>query len=391
MYNDRLFAMSDLPPDLLRRILSNLLQLCNLSTRGILTCVCKPWAGMVQAYEELLLSPECLDGLHLLTQGHSQRFQNTLSNIKSLRTKCLLSYQVGQAIKVAQACPKLRVLEVYVDRKYDDFMLLDDEARSKYEVLLTEFLCPSSWALRLHKLRLYTSDTTLLTTVRTSPSDGNFLHCITAGHVDVLRLGLPCFQPSVNVMISERMPALQFLEVGVNTLHQAGYLKTVRGALNPTNLCTFRAACEVHCKGWTGPHHLQNTMLSSVEPFSTIKSWIAESAQCAALICRVAPNLQVLKVSDLYISEGTIAHVNLIDSLQSVDLACSKPLCQMHVKGCPGKGLMHLRLQSFRIVLTQEVAQWLTDLQRRPRHWRVFVNLGSGRNEIDIVEVEQLE
>ena len=383
--------MNDLPSDLLRRILTNLLELCRLSTRGVLPRVCKSWAGVVQAHEELFLSPDCLEGLGLLTQDQSQRFNNTLSNIKPLRTKCLLSYQVGQAIQVAQACPKLRVLEVHVNRKYDDFKILDDEARSKFAVLLIDLLCPSSWASRLQKLSLRASDMTLLTMVITSPLDGNILDCITAGHIEILRLALPSFQPSIDVMARECMPALQFLEVGATTLHEVGYTKTVRGALNPSNLGTFRTACEVHCTGWSGPHHLQNTMLSLVEPFSTIKSWVAESAQCAALICRVAPSLQVLKVSDLYISEGTIARVNLIDSLQSVDLACSKPLCQMHVDGCPGKGLTHLRSESFNIIFTEQVAQWLADLQRSPRYWRVFVNLGSGRYDIDIVEVEQLK
>ena len=97
----------------------------------------------------------------------------------------------------------------------------------------------------------------------------------------------------------------------------------------------------------------------------------------------------MLKVNDFYISEGTIAYVNLTDSLQSVDLAHSKPLCHMHVEGCPGKGLRHLRLESFKIVLTQQIAQWLADLQHRPTHRRMFVNFGSGRN--DIIEAEQLK
>jgi len=79
--------MNDLPSDLLRRILTNLLELCRLSTRGVLPRVCKSWAGVVQAHEELFLSPDCLEGLGLLTQDQSQRFNNTLSNIKSLRTK----------------------------------------------------------------------------------------------------------------------------------------------------------------------------------------------------------------------------------------------------------------------------------------------------------------
>ena len=147
----------------------------------------------------------------------------------------------------------------------------------------------------------------------------------------------------------------------------------------------------MHCTGWSGPLHSQKTLLNSVKPLSTIKSWVAESASCAALICTVAPDLQVLKVNDLYISEGTIARVNLIDSLQSVDLACSKPLCQMRVEGCPGRGLRHLRLESFNIVLTQQVARWLADVQRRPRRWRVCVNLSSGRNDIDIVDVQELK
>ena len=201
----------------------------------------------------------------------------------------------------------------------------------------------------------------LLTMVITSPLDVNFLHCFTAGHIDILRLAFPSPQSSADVTAFECMPALQFLEVGADPLFEVGNTKTVRGALNSKNLYTFRTACEVHCTGWSGPHHLHNTLLRSVKPISTIKSWIAESAQCAALICIVAPNLQVLQVNDLFISEGTIPHVNLIDSLQSVDLACSKPLCHMHVEGCPGKGLRHLRLESFKIVLTQQVAQWLAD------------------------------
>ncbi len=340
----------------------------------------------MHANEELFLSPDCLDGIGLLTQRQSQRFYNTLSNIKLLRSNCLLSSQVGQAIQLAEASPKLRVLEVYVDRKYGNFKNMD---RAELAVLWIDILWPSSWASRLHKLDLYTSDMTLLTTLRVSPWNGNFLHCITAGHIDILRLAFPPLQSLTYVTAFECMPALQFLEVGANPLSEVGYTKTVRGVLSLKNLDTFRTACEVHCTGWSGPHDLQNTLLRSVEPFTTIKSWIAESAQCAALICRVAPNLQVLKVTDLYISEGAIARVNLIDSLQSVDLACSKPLCQMRVEGCPGKGLRHLRLESFNIVLTQQVAQWLTDVQHRPRHWRVFVNLGSGRNDIDIVDVEE--
>jgi len=388
MCHDKLYTMSDLPPDLLRRILTNLLKLCSLSTRGVLTCVCKLWAGAVQASEEMFLSPDCLDGIGLLTQRQIQRFISTLSNIKSLRTNCMLSSQVGLAIQVAEACPELRVLEVYVDRKYGDFNIPE---RAHLTVFLIDLLYPSNWALRLQKLSLYASDMTLLTMVRTSPLNGNIMDCITAGHIDIVRLAFPSFPYLTDVTAFECMPALQFLEVGVSTLYEVGFTKTVRGALSLKNLYTFRTACEVHCTGWSGPHDLQNTLLRSVEPFSTIKSWIAESAQCAAMICRVAPNLQVLKVNDLYISEGTIARVNLIDSLQSVDLACSKPLCQMRVEGCPGKGLRHLRLESFNIVLTQQVAQWLADVQRRSRHWRVFVNLGSGRNDFDIVDVEELK
>ena len=391
MYPDRLYTMSDLPPDLLRRILTNLPELCRLSTRGVLTCVCKSWAGVVQAHKELFLSPDCLDSLGLLTQGQSLRLNNTLSNIELLRTKCLLSHQVGQAIKVAQACPKLRVMEVDTKRKYDDFMILDDEARSKFGFLWIELLRPTSWALKLQKFSLFTSDMTLLTMVIPSPLTGKFLDCITAGHIDILHAAFPSFWPSADGTAFKCMPALQLLEVGANPLFEVGYTETVRGALNPKNLHTFRTACEVHCTGWSGPLHLQKTLLSSVKPFSTIKSWVAESASCAALICTVAPDLQVLKVNDLYISEGTIARVNLIDSLQSVDLACSKPLRQMRVEGCPGKGLRHLKLMSFNIVLTQQVAQWLADVQRRSRHWRVFVNLGSGRNDIDIVDVEELK
>ena len=72
-----------------------------------------------------------------------------------------------------------------------------------------------------------------------------------------------------------------------------------------------------------------------------------------------------------------------------MDLAHSKPLCHMHVEGCPGKGLRHLRLESFKIVLTQQIAQWLADLQHRTTHRRMFVNFGSGRN--DIIEAEQLK
>ena len=134
MCHDKLYTMSDLPPDLLRRILTNLLKLCSLSTRGVLTCVCtrgvftcvcKSWAGAVQANEELFLSPDCLDGIGLLTQRQSQRFSNTLSNIKSLRTNCLWSSHVKQAIQVADACPKLRVLEVCLDTKYGDFNIVN--------------------------------------------------------------------------------------------------------------------------------------------------------------------------------------------------------------------------------------------------------------------------
>ena len=376
MPTDRLYTLNDLPSDLLQRILTNLLQLCTLSTRGVLICVCKSWAGAVQAHEELFLSPDCLDSLGLLTQGQSQRFNNNLSNIESLRTKCLLSHQVGQAIKVAQACPKLRAVEFDIKRKYDDFMILDDEARYEFRELRIELLRPSSWALRLQKLCLFTSDMTLLTMVISSPLTGNILDCITAGHIDFLHAAFPSFGLSAKGTAFTCVPALQLLEVGNSTLYEVGYTKTVRGAMNTNNLYTFTTACEVHCTGWSGPLHSQKTLLSSVKPLSTIKSWIAESAQCAALICRVAPTLQVLKVNELY--EGTIAHVNLIDSLQSVDLTCSKPLCQMLVEGCPGKGLGHLRLENFKIVLTQQVAQWLADVQHRPRHWRVFVNLCGG-------------
>jgi hypothetical protein len=388
MSTDRLYTLNDLPSDLLRRILTNLLKLCNLSTRGVLTCVCKSWAGAVQANEELFLSPDCLDGIGLLTQRQSQRFSNTLSNIKSLRTNCLLSSHVKQAIQVADACPKLRVLEVCLDTKYGDFNIVN---KSHLAHLWIDLLYPFSWALRLQKVSLYTSDMTLLTMVITSPLNGNILHCITAGHIGILRLAFPSSHFLTDVTAFECMPALQFFEVGVSTLYEVGFTKTVRGELNPKNLGTFRTACDVHCTGWSGPLHSQKTLLNSVKPLSTIKSWVAESASCAALICTVAPDLQVLKVNDLYISEGTIARVNLIDSLQSVDLACSKPSCQMRAEGCPGKGLRHLRLESFNIVLTQQVAQWLADVQRRPRHWRVFVNLSSGRNDIDIVDVQELK
>ena len=377
--------MSDLPPDLLRRILTNLLKLCSLSTRGVLTCVCKSWAGAVQASKEMFLSPDYLDGIGLLTQRQTRRFISTLSNTKSLRTNCMLSSQVGLAIQVAEACPELRVLEVYVGRKYGDFDISDAAYLRDF---LIDLLYPSSWALRLHKFSLYTSNMTLLTMVRTSPLNGNILDCITAGHIDIVRLAFPSFPYLTDVTTFECMPALQFLAVGANPLSAVGFTKTGRGVLSLKNLDTNRTACEVHCTGWSGPD-LQNTLLRSVEPFSTIKSWIAESAQGAALICRVAPNLQVLKVTNLYISQGTIARANLIDSLQSVDLACSKPLCQMHVEGCPGKGLRHLRLESFKIDLGQQVAQWLAEVQLRPRHWRVFVNLGSGSN--DIVHVEQIK
>ena len=351
--------MCDLPPDLLQRTLSNLSELCSLRTRGLLTCVCKTWAGAVQANQELLLSPDCLDGIGPLTQRQSQRFNNTLSNIKSLRSNCLLSSQVAQVFQLAEACPKLKVLEVCVDGNYGNFSKLDG---AHFFGLLIDLLWPDSWAVRLHKLNLHTADMTLLTTVRISPIDGNFLHCITAGHINVLQLAFSPLQFLTDATDFECMPALHFLEVGISTLYEVGFTKTIRGTLNPKNLDTFVTTCEVHCTGWSGPYHLQKTLLSSVKPFSTIKAWVAESAQCAALICRVAPNLQVLKVNDLYISEGTIAHVNLLDSLQSVDLACSQPSCHMHVEGCPGKGLRHLRLESFNIVLTQQVAQWLADV-----------------------------
>ena len=144
--------MSDLPPDLLRRILTNLLKLCSLSTRGVLTCVCKSWAGAVQASKEMFLSPDYLDGIGLLTQRQTRRFISTLSNTKLLRTNCMLSSQVGLAIQVAEACPELRVLEVYVGRKYGDFDIPDAAYLRDF---LIDLLYPSSWALRLHKFSLH--------------------------------------------------------------------------------------------------------------------------------------------------------------------------------------------------------------------------------------------
>ncbi len=185
MSTDRLYTLDHLPSELLRRILANLLKLCTLTTRKVLICVCKSWAGAVQANEELSLSSDCLDGVTLLTQRQSQRFNSTLSNIEWLRTNCLLSSQVRQAIQVAKACPKLRVLEVYVDTKYGDFNRL---VESHLAVLWDDLLCPFSWALRLQKVSLYTSDMTLLTVVIASPLNCNMLHCITAGHIGILRL-----------------------------------------------------------------------------------------------------------------------------------------------------------------------------------------------------------
>ena len=283
MSTDRLYTLNDPPSDLLRRILTNLLKICSLSTRGVLTCVCKSWAGAVR---NCFLSPGCLDGIGLLTQRQSQRFNNTVSNIKSLRTRCLLSSQVRQAMQVAEACPRLRVLEVYLDTKYGDFNMLD---KSDFGVFMTNLLYPFSWALRPQKVSLYASDTTLLTKVITRPLNGNILDCITAGHIDMLRLAFPSSRFLSDVMAFECMPALQCLEVGVSTLYEVGFTKIVRGAPNPRNLGTFRTSCEVHCTCWSGPRHLQKTWLSSVKPFSTIKSWIAGSAQCAALICKSCP------------------------------------------------------------------------------------------------------
>ena len=181
-----------------------------------------------------------------------------------------------QAIKVAQACPKLRAVEVDIKRKYDDFMILDDEARYEFRELRIGLLRPSSWALRLQKLCLFTSDMTLLTMVIPSPLTGNILDCITAGHIDFLHAAFPSFGLSAKGTAFTCVPALQRLEVGNSTLYEVGYTKTVRGAMTTNNVYTFTTACEVHCTGWSGPLHSQKTLLSSVKPLSTIKSWIAE-------------------------------------------------------------------------------------------------------------------
>ena len=99
-----------------------------------------------QANEELIVSPDCLDSIGLLTQRQKSTVNNTLSNIKWPRTNCLLSSQVRQAMQVAEACPKLRVLEIYLDTKYGDFNILD---KSEFGVFMTDILYPFSWALRL--------------------------------------------------------------------------------------------------------------------------------------------------------------------------------------------------------------------------------------------------
>ena len=49
-------------------------------------------------------------------------------------------------MQVAEACPKLRVLEIYLDTKYGDFNILD---KSEFGVFMTDILYPFSWALRL--------------------------------------------------------------------------------------------------------------------------------------------------------------------------------------------------------------------------------------------------
>lgn len=188
------------------------------------------------------------------------------------------------------------------------------------------------------------------------------------------------------------MPALDLLEVGCYSLRWAGYTKKVRGMLNPTNLKSFRSASEVQCTGWSGRSHLQQSLFSDTQqPFYSMTSWITESARCAASICRLAPHLQVLKISDLYIAEGTLAHVNLNASLQSLDVACSKPLCQMHVAGCPQQRFEHMRIESYKIVLSEQMAQWLDAVQLKPDVWHVMVRLNTSRSGVDIVEVDKLK
>lgn len=399
MCSHSFFSASDLPPELLQRVLSYVPDMCKLSTRARVGAVCKSWARAVKEQLEVTLSPECTDGLYQLTVGQTLRLRITLSNITALRLEDVAPRKLRLVVQISKSCPKLKSLELHIGQSLQVLFTLRGDSRAMLpEDLLILLDSPLSGLMSdLHKLDIRTPDEVLLSMAGKNPLHCGAFDCIRAGHILFLRLladrsSYPPGRHCLDETICTCMPALEFLEVGWDSLYWASYPKRVRGMLNPTNLKSFRSASEVQCTGWSGQSHLQQSLFSDTQqPFYSMTSWITESARCAASICRLAPHLQVLKISDLYIAEGTLAHVDLIASLQSVDVACSKPLCQMHVAGCPQQDFKHMRIESYKIVLSEQMAQWIGAVQLKPDVWHVSVRLNTGRSGIDMVEVDKLK
>ena len=194
MCSHNLFSASDLPPELLQRVLSYVPDVCKLSTRASIGAVCKSWARAVKEQREVTVSPECISGrLHLLTRSQTLRLRITLSNITALRLEDVAPPKLRVAVQISKSCPKLKVLEMHIGQSLQVLFTLHRDGRAMPpEDLLILLDSPLSGLMSdLHKLDICTPDEVLLSMVGNTPLHCGAFDCIRAGHIFFLPVSEP--------------------------------------------------------------------------------------------------------------------------------------------------------------------------------------------------------
>ena len=367
-----------LPQHVLSIILQSVPKFEQPDIRSSLALVCKAWRECASLLPDVVLNLASSLRSELLTAAEKTQLNTFLRSLRTLAIHGLAERQLKLAIQIAACAGMLSSLELH----------FREPLHFKWDQSAGLQICPDFAALlllqttHLLKLDVCAQNCVVLLTLPQQGAGHPEFASIVIDDIDLLR-GLVKLadgmhdwqQTALDKAVLSHMPSLRVIYASQTDLYSTGFKGLLLGPLQQETQQSFREAAEVHCLEDRQATPEQQQFLEICEPFLAITCWLCRSAQCPSTIYRVAPNLQVLHVKDVFSPTNSfLIHMNLIPSLRKVSVSYK---AMLHVFGCP-IGIEDLVLEAHSFVLSGTILAWLTQLKKQPDKWHVeFYERGS--------------
>ena len=356
-----------LPPELLRRVVDVISNITHLWTRAQVSLVSKVFAAAVKEQHKLVIS-----GAFLINQDEQfmlaslKQVPTAFVHVTQLTLTDIQRYSLSWSCSLASQSSLLKTLTIQLRTGSCDYAS-DVVAGEIFNLLLRQCGPRSGVLQNLQQLSITKGNCVMLR--MESPEGPLFQHdkldCITAGRLPVLRnithsslelleLGRNTQLASRDVFVLCRLPGLDWLEIGSETLN-AIFKGTVRGRLTSETADVFRQATISHVYG---PCHREER-LNLMEPVSSITSWCSDMVEVPARITRFAPNLTIMNVKISNACWGSSLCVWLTLRMVSVDVQCIDPNGVLRINGIPSTSLTHLCIQSHTLHVKKDLYSWV--------------------------------